>query len=122
VNYPSGYESVAVAVGDFNGDGKPDLAVSDLGNDVSILLGKGDGTFEPAVYYGAGSGPETVAVGDFNGDGKLDLATPDFYTNSVGVLLGKATAPSNRWWAMPWARRPTRWRWPISTATASSTW
>jgi len=53
----------AVAVGDFNGDGKADLAVANSGtNDVSILLGNGDGTFGVAVNYAAGSFPESVAM------------------------------------------------------------
>src|SRR2546428_14468 len=69
----------SVAVGDFNGDGKPDLAVANAGSDtVSVLLGNGDGTFQAARTVAAGSGPVFLAVGDFNGDGKPDLAVADY--------------------------------------------
>jgi hypothetical protein len=64
-----------VTVGDFNGDGKLDLAVAnDLGNNVSVLLGTGTGSFGTATNFTVGSNPRSVTVGDFNGDGKLDLA------------------------------------------------
>jgi hypothetical protein len=66
-----------------------DLVVANKGSDnVSILLGKGDGTFRSAVNYTAGSAPESVAVGDFNRDGKLDLAVGNSDSNNVSVLLG----------------------------------
>ncbi len=75
-----------VAAGDFNGDGKMDVAEAYIGS-VSILLGKGDGTFQSAVQYGAGmSGP--IAVGDFNGDGKLDVVGVNAAISpGVSVLL-----------------------------------
>lgn len=69
-----------VATGDFNRDGKLDLVVEDGAHTVSVLLGKGDGTFRAPVNYTVVNSTSTVAVGDFNGDGKLDLA--------VGVLGG----------------------------------
>ncbi len=80
-----------VATGDFNGDGKLDLAVAndfDGGGSVSILLGKGDGTFRPQVEYAVGKAPSTVLVGDFNGDGILDVAVCNQLSNTVSVLLG----------------------------------
>jgi hypothetical protein len=88
VRQAAGTAPSAVAVGDFNGDGKPDLAVANWGsNNISILLGKGDGTFMPQVTYNAGDGnPNAVVVGDFNGDGKLDLAVANY--SGVLVLLG----------------------------------
>jgi len=65
----------AIAVGDFNGDGKPDVAIThNDGSAVSILLGNGDGTFQPPVNYQTGYGPAALVVGDFNGDGLADLA------------------------------------------------
>src|SRR5207248_320280 len=58
------------------------------GNNVSILLGNGDGTFAAAVNYGAGTTPQSVAIGDFNGDGKADLAVANINSNNVSILLG----------------------------------
>src|SRR5439155_1336427 len=90
VEYGVGNDPRSVAVGDFNGDGKPDLAVANSGSDrVSVLLGKGDGTFQPAVNYGAGADPWSVVAGDFNHDGKADLAVANINSRNVSVLLGK---------------------------------
>jgi len=88
-NVAAGTSPISVAVGDFNGDGKPDLAVaSGFTNNVSILLGNGDGTFAAAVNYAVGSNSQSITVGDFNGDGKPDLAVTNFGTNNVSILLG----------------------------------
>ncbi|PYH75478.1 integrin alpha N-terminal domain-containing protein [Aspergillus uvarum CBS 121591] len=77
-----------VAVGDFNGDGHLDLAVSNAGNEtVSILLGTGLGSFQAQIAYAAGSFPFQIAVGDFNGDGILDLVSGTA-ANTVTLLLG----------------------------------
>ena len=79
-------------MGDFNGDGKLDLAVANFSsNNVSILLGTGTGSFSAATNFAAGTGPFSVAVGDFNGDGKLDLAVANRNSNNVSILLGTGT-------------------------------
>ncbi len=73
--YPVGTNPVGAVAGDFNGDGKPDIAVLNAGsNNVSVLLNNGDGTFQPARTFDAGNSMNAIFVGDFNGDGKLDLA------------------------------------------------
>ena len=79
------------AVGDFNGDGKLDLAVTNgggNGNTVSILLGDGKGNFTLTSTLTVGYFPNLVFTGDFNGDGKLDLVVTDIYSNTLSVLLG----------------------------------
>jgi outer membrane protein assembly factor BamB len=90
-----------VAIGDLNGDGKPDLAVSDSDayapGTVSVLIGNGDGTFQPASAYPVGQSSGTVAIADLNGDGNPDLVVVNSggqnpsldVTSSVSVLLGK---------------------------------
>jgi hypothetical protein len=71
VDFPTANGPLSVAVGDLNGDGKLDLAVA-CGNNVSLLFGKDDGTFQAHIDYGVGAA--SIALGDFNGDGKLDFA------------------------------------------------
>src|SRR5262249_25415331 len=91
-NFAAGNAPVSVAVGDFNGDGRLDVAVGllDFGTFryFSILLGNGDGSFQAPRYPTAGGGAVFVAVGDFNSDGQLDLAVASSPQNQVSVLLG----------------------------------
>ncbi len=80
---------IYVVSADFNADGKLDLATINLdANSVSILIGNGDGTFQPAVSYATQNVPVGLAVGDLNGDGKLDLAVTNESSRSVSIFLG----------------------------------
>jgi FG-GAP-like repeat/Thrombospondin type 3 repeat len=93
VTIPVGMDPAAVAVGDFNGDGDPDLAVVNQGsNNVTIAVGGGGASFTTAGPYAVGSAPSSVAVGDFNGDGDEDLAVGNRLSASVSIALGGAGA------------------------------
>jgi hypothetical protein len=82
---PGGSSPSAAVVADVNGDGKPDVLVSNFSGWLGVLPGNGDGTFGPTVsYFGAEA---SLAVGDLNGDGKPDVVTTCF--GSVGVLLNQ---------------------------------
>jgi hypothetical protein len=87
----------ASATVDLNGDGNLDLVVSDNTTDrvtkqpagvISIQLGKGDGTFQTAVNYPAGSDAESLAIGDLNADGIPDVVVSNLRAGTVAVLLG----------------------------------
>ncbi|MDB5334621.1 MAG: hypothetical protein JWN70_240, partial [Planctomycetaceae bacterium] len=83
----------AVAIGDLNGDGKPDVAVTITSSSkVSVYLnttttGSSTATFAPKSDFITGNTPYAVQIGDLNGDGKPDLATTNFFGRSVSVLL-----------------------------------
>jgi hypothetical protein len=77
---------------DFNRDKKLDLVTADYNNgqtgSVSILLGKGDGTFGTYTDYPAGAGPDGLAIGQFNGDNFADLAVANLIVDSMSILPG----------------------------------
>lgn len=90
----------SVAVGDFNGDGHPDLAVANFTYEtLSIYLGDGTGAFTEALGspYQTGAISAYVTTLDFNGDGKLDLAVANTNTNSVLLLLGDGAGRFGIW-------------------------
>lgn len=86
---PTGVNPTNMALADYNGDGKTDVAVTNqVSNNLSILLGNGDGTFASAVPVPAGSGPYAIAAGKFNNDNFFDLAVVNSGSNSVSIFLG----------------------------------
>jgi hypothetical protein len=107
VTYDSGGQgSISVAIANLKPNSAPDLVVTSCGSDacgpgghggtVAVLLNNGDGTFQAAKAYPAGTSPYSVVVADVNNDGKLDVVasnwgTPDFGSNAgaVTILLGK---------------------------------
>jgi len=121
--FPAGFGPFAIATGDFNGDGKLDIVVANLcvnqncSNSpdhtarVSILLGNGDGTFQPPVQYITGEFPYQVKVADFNGDGKLDLAVTSInasdFTSSICILLGNGDGTFQSFHSYPSGRSNT---------------
>src|SRR5512140_433689 len=87
---PTGESPIALVTGDFDGDGKLDVAtVNQVANSVSVLLGLGNGTFRAAVDYPCGGYPVAIVSGDFNRDGKPDLATASWDEGSVSVFLNR---------------------------------
>ena len=91
VDYGVGASPQSVVTADFDNDGRMDVATANSGsNSVSVLLGNGNGTFQPARDSAAGTWPLSLAVGDFNNDGNLDLVTRNYNgsTQSLNLLLG----------------------------------
>ena len=90
VYYGVGAFPTSVAIGDLNGDGKPDLAVANTASDtMSVLLNKGRGRFERSRFDRTGAGPYRLAIGDLNGDGKPDVAVANYGPRTVSVLMGR---------------------------------
>src|SRR5215471_16950847 len=86
---PTGSHPRWVVIEDFNGDGNLDMAVpNSFSNNVTVLLGNGDGTFQSPLTFSAGQGPTFIGAADFNLDGKLDLAVSNGAGNNVSILIG----------------------------------
>ncbi len=97
-NYPSGPGSMSVAAVDVNKDGNADLVLADNGSSSSagtaaVMLGKGDGTFQPVATYGAGTKPVAVVATDFDGDGWIDMALANA---GMGATAGNLTVLLNK--------------------------
>jgi hypothetical protein len=79
---------VKIIVVDTNGDGLVDLVTTNNDSTISVLLGKGDGTFAPQTRFTVGNNPDSIAAADFNRDGKLDLVVSNAFDHSLSLLFG----------------------------------
>jgi len=98
VDFTTGSSPYSVAIGDIDGDGKPDLAVANYdSNTVSVLRNTGSSGsigFATKVDFTTGSAPFSVAIGDIDGDGKPDLAVANYSSNTVSVLRNTGNSGS----------------------------
>jgi VCBS repeat protein len=87
----------SLAIGDVNGDAKPDVLTANSGSDnVSILVGNGAGGLSAAITWALpGASPRSIVLGDLNRDGMLDFATANYAANSVSFVPGVFSAPQN---------------------------
>ncbi len=88
VGIAAGASEGAVVIGDFNGDGKQDIAVSNVNNFITVALGNGNGTFQAPIVSATTAGSWAMVAGDFNHDGKLDLAANSIGGTSIDILMG----------------------------------
>ncbi len=90
VDFTTGSSPISVSINDIDGDGSPDLAVSNYAsNTISVLRStctNGTISFAPKIDYTTGTGPYNQAIGDLDGDGKPDLAVVNYSSNTVSVL------------------------------------
>jgi FG-GAP-like repeat len=113
--FPSGKTPFALAIGDLNGDGKPDLAIANWagqpekgkGEGATIMLGDGRGGFKTLAGspFPTGDGPNRIAIGDIDGDGVPDVAVSNYTSNNVTVLRG-AKITFTRTTTIPIGRHP----------------
>ncbi len=96
-DYPTGINPAGIEIGDLNRDGVLDVVASNQGADqvigttASILLGKGDGSFNAKKNYTVGSFPWGLQIGDLNRDGVPDIVSANYLSSTVSVLLGRST-------------------------------
>jgi uncharacterized protein (TIGR03437 family) len=85
----AGFNPSSLVVADFNGDGRPDVAVTDeTSGKVFVFLGAGNGLFLLPLATDVGLSPQAIAAGDFNNDGRLDLVVANSRSNTISILLG----------------------------------
>lgn len=108
MNAPAGQSPESLVHGDFNGDGWLDVITANSGSDdITVLSGNGNGTFQAGISFGVAKSPMALATGDFNNDGTLDLAVAANGADGVMVLAGKGNGFFQRPVAYPTGKGPT---------------
>jgi len=95
IDYPTGSDPFSIAIADFDGDGKPDIAIANyLSNSISLFKNTssvGNISFAAKVDYSTGLGPRNIAIGDFDGDGKTDIIVTNQFSNSISILKNNSS-------------------------------
>ncbi len=99
VDFVTGIAPSSVSIGDLDGDGKADMAVTNQGSSSTVSVFRNTGSvgsisFATKVDFTTGSGAYSVSIGDLDGDGKADLAVVNFISNTVSVILNTGTVGS----------------------------